>query len=292
MDSDPVAAVQSADATQTPEGDDRPVIVPARGAVSDRTARIAVALAAATGSELHVLAVDERAVPTNAESDAERSERASASDGDGPLPATVSTGDVGVHATTTTAGTRSVDGIREAVDRSSAGLLVVDEPGPGSLVEAVRGSAARRISRGAACDSVVVSDSRDPPTVASILVPVAEGEHSARAATVAGHVASATDAWVELLHVPTGESGDADVLLDRMATRIPDGVETQRWVRDAGAVDDVVVEQSTYYDLTVIGAPRSNRLSQLVFGSRSNEVRDRAENTVLTVRRGERSLFG
>lgn len=151
-------------------------------------------------------------------------------------------------------------------------------------------SLAARVAERADCSVVTLGTASPPSTVASILLPVAGGPHSTLAATVAGAVADARDAWVEVLHVldsdaTDDERADAEQFVETVRDRLPDPEHASTWVLDAPDVADAIVEQSTYYDLTVLGAPRRSRLRRLVSGSTTGAVRSGAESAVVTARR-------
>lgn len=292
MDPDP-SEDADAPAADRPE---RRVLVPTFGSVPDRAVEIALSVAAATDAELLVLPFEgDGSGDEPDDALGEEAEPAAASD-DRTVPETVRerADDWNVDAREVRPGDAGpVGGVVAAADDHGAGLVVVDEESASAPGGSIRENAARRISEGTPCDAVVVSDNREPAAIASVLVPVADGDHAGTAVAVAAAIARATDAWIELLHVV--ESGDererAERLLDRHAARVED-VPVERWILEDESVADVIVEQSEYYDLTVIGAPESNRLTRLVFGSVPNAVREKAANTVLTARLGDRGLFG
>lgn len=143
--------------------------------------------------------------------------------------------------------------------------------------------------------ALVTVESKQMRSVASILAPIAGGPHTGGIVDVAGALAAASDAWVEFLHIRTGDEFPDErgaELLEEAKARLPD-VETDGRVLDEDDVTETIVAQSDYHDVTVIGAPRRGRFGQLLFGSTTTDVRGRANNTVVTVRHGdaERTLF-
>jgi len=150
-----------------------------------------------------------------------------------------------------------------------------------------RRSDAERVRARTSCRVVVADDSHRTTDLSSILVPVAGGPHSGAAVEVARAVASRYDAWIELLHVLEPNAGSnrrtrARGLLESTGGRL-DGEQWDTWLLEAEDVAEAIVEQSTYYDATVLGAPRKSRLRRFVFGSTTSAVEDRAESAVLTV---------
>ncbi|ERH05886.1 MAG: universal stress protein UspA related nucleotide-binding protein [Halonotius sp. J07HN4] len=58
-----------------------------------------------------------------------------------------------------------------------------------------------------------------------------------------------------------------------------DNVDT--WLYEADSAADAIIEQSTYYDLTVMGAPTVGPLERFVFGSTSTYVQQDADSSVV-----------
>jgi len=149
----------------------------------------------------------------------------------------------------------------------------------------------RQIAERTGCDTVVVNDRAPLGSIASILVPIASGPHSGAAVNVAGALAEANDAWIELVHVledddPEADRELADTILEGGRSLLPDGLEVDTRVIEADDTVDAIAEESAYHDLTVIGAPRKDRLRRLIFGSTATEIRDEVRNTVVMARKG------
>ena len=180
--------------------------------------------------------------------------------------------------------------VAAAADEYGASTVVVrggGEPGAGSVVTSTADGVAAKTD----CD--VVSITGNPPvgSVASVLLAVAGGPDSGLAATVARDLAAATDAWVDVFHVRPPDAGRrrrarvrqyVSAAQDRLS-----GYENHDvWVHEAEDVVEALVEQSTCYDVTVMGAPRKGRLRRLLSGSTVEDVRRDASNAVVTVRSG------
>lgn len=187
---------------------------------------------------------------------------------------------------------RVADPVQRLIDLArlhDAELVVLDRNAPDTSLTG-RGDAAHRVSERVPCNVVHVGESRDRH-LSSILVPVAGGPHSMLAASVAGALARAADAVVELFHVPRSDEEATD-LFEAARRRLPDGVEVETWQFESEDVVDAIVEQSAYYDVTVVGEPRKSRLRRFVFGSVTDSVSAEATNTVLTVHRNGPLEFG
>lgn len=174
--------------------------------------------------------------------------------------------------------------VRRAVGEHGVEVIVVED-GPSSPVDALRGAGLPSVD----CDVVAATRGEAFGDVASILVPVAGGPHSGLAVDVALAIARAHGAWIDLLHVVEPDPDDGTVAraeryLEAGVRRMGSFSDVDTWTLEADDVTTAVAEQSRYYGLTVIGAPRKGRLREFVFGSTTGEVCERAEGTVLTVR--------
>lgn len=262
-----------ADGSHVPAG--RPVVYPVFEAWSKRRLDLALDLAAGARTDLYVLdaATDRTAAQVQASADEHRTEQSRQQDIDvyGVAPES-----------------DPVTAVTDVVERYDAGLLVLGEETPRSLTAVVRGDVTRRVP----CDAVVVNKLRQTPTVASILVPVARGPHSGVSVRVAGALARATGAWVELLHVSADPDAEAAVtraqdLFTDGRSQVPPAVDVDTWHLEADDVLAALSEQSRHYDVTVVGSPQKGRIQQFLFGSTAGDISSRAENTVLTARQGD-----
>lgn len=263
---------ESTGAETGPPAGGRPVVFPVFDAWSARRFELALGFAAGAGSDLYVLdaATDRSAEEVRSLALDHREDAAEANR------------DVDIYGVTP--GGDSVAAVTEIVERYGAGLLVLGEATPASLTDVVRGDVTERVP----CDAVVVNKLRETPTVASILVPIADGPHSGVSVRVAGALARATDAWVELLHVgPSDQEAHAADLFRDASRHIPADVEVDTWHLEGEDVVEAIADQSPHYDLTVVGSPQKGPLRRFLFGSTTGEITSEAENTVLTTRRGD-----
>ena len=181
---------------------------------------------------------------------------------------------------------------REASEEFSAGVVVVDESEsmtPTAFGRSVATSVGGRVD----CDVISVGGNHLSPDVSSILVPVAGGPHSGLAVDMARYIAEKYDAWLELLHVvPCSEDERAHAVANRYITaaseRLGEFSAVDEWILEADDATDAIVDQSQYYDVTVLGAPQKNRLQEFVFGSTTADVRSSAYSTVVSVERPDR----
>ena len=135
------------------------------------------------------------------------------------------------------------------------------------------------------CPVALPASGRVDETVASVLVPVAGGQHSDAAVDIARAIAASYDACIDLLHVTTGgdEAGTGEQLLDDHLARLDAVDDSDTWLLEADGVEAAIVEQSRYYDVTVVGAPRTKRLRRFVFGSTSRTIEADGSNAIVTV---------
>lgn len=183
------------------------------------------------------------------------------------------------------AGTRA-RAITTAVDRYDVETVVLPNGGDGRTDS--------RVAKRVGCDVLTVSNEYQTPSISSILAPIAGGRHSGGVLDVANALAEVHGAWIELLYVRSASGLDDPEALMATARQRLEGVEVDTRIVENGPVADTISEQSDYYDVTVIGAPRKGRLRQFVFGSTARDVQGNARNAVVMVRRGAepgRSLF-
>ncbi|QLG60579.1 universal stress protein [Halorarum salinum] len=193
-------------------------------------------------------------------------------------------------------GSRLVDEVLRAVDGDDVDTLVLPGGSPSDLLGR---EVAERIAVQADCDVVVANGEHGYGEAPSILVSIAGGPHSGLAADVARRVAEDWGAWIDVLHVVDGDaSADerelAEEYVDAASRRIGRPGTTTTWVLEADDAAEAIVEQSRYYGLTVLGAPTTGRLRQLLSGSTSRSIRENARSVVLSARNntGPYSLGG
>ena len=184
-----------------------------------------------------------------------------------------------------------VGGLLGTVRRTDADTLVL----PGTSAGRLRSGVTERLAAAADCDVVVVNGKPGYDEVASMLLPVAGGPHTGLATDVARSVAEGCDAWVDVLHVLPEDASErrretARNVLDRARHRIGRPETTTTWLLEADDVAGTVVEQSRYYELTVLGAPTKGRLRRLLHGSTNRSVRAGAQSVVLSARNNDATV--
>ncbi|WP_435153742.1 universal stress protein [Haladaptatus sp. DFWS20] len=180
--------------------------------------------------------------------------------------------------------------IRDASRDFSAGAVVVDDSEPTTSTMPFGRTVSARLAGRLDCDVLTVGGTHASQTISSVLVPVAGGPHSGLAVDMASHMAETHDAWVELLHViedsPSDRAhADAEEYVSAPRDRLGEFDDVDTWVLEADDPTDAIIEQSNYYDVTVMGAPQKSRLREFVFGSTAEDVRSSAHNTVITAER-------
>lgn len=183
-------------------------------------------------------------------------------------------------------GRRPSSRVRNVVRESDVDTVVLPGESTGGRL---RRSETERLAAAADCEVVTVNGRRGYDEVPSILLPVAGGPHSELAADVARQIAAADDAWVDVLHVVEEGAGtarrrEAEECLEAAYRRVGRPETTTTWVLEADDPTEAIVEQSRYYELTVVGAPTTGRLRRLVYGSTSRTVGTDAESVVLSAR--------
>lgn len=186
---------------------------------------------------------------------------------------------------------RLVTGVLQTIATHDVDTVVLPGTSPGDFL---RGDVTEQIATQADCDVIVVNGQAGLRSVPSILVPVAGGPHSGLATDIAGHIASSTDGWIDILHVlPEDSSGrqreQAETYVESAARRVARPDTTSTWILESDDPTDVIVEQSQYYPLTVIGAPTKGRLRRLIYGSTNRTIRRNANCVVLSARNNRAS---
>ncbi|GAD52379.1 anthranilate synthase [Halarchaeum acidiphilum MH1-52-1] len=138
------------------------------------------------------------------------------------------------------------------------------------------------------CDVVSVRPDPLSDRTRAILVPVAGGPHSRLAVRVGSALARHYGAWIELLHVIESETSseeraERENILANLAKTADSSVEVDTRILDDANVVDTIVEESEFYDCTIIGAPTSGRLARFAFGSKSEALQAAVSGPVLTV---------
>ncbi|WP_435186770.1 universal stress protein [Halobellus sp. EA9] len=166
--------------------------------------------------------------------------------------------------------------------------IVTSPPRDRRSASLFRRSAIDRLQARTDCRLVVTNASSGFTDASSILVPVAGGPHSEAALDVARALGVSLDAWIDVLHVVEPETQNepdpAQPYFEAAADQLDGYREWDSWKLEAEDVGETIAEQSTYYDATILGAPRRSYLKQLVFGSTTTDVRANADGAILTVR--------
>lgn len=139
------------------------------------------------------------------------------------------------------------------------------------------------------CDAITVTGIEYLDSIDSVLVPIAGGPHSGMAIDVGLALARQNDAPLELLHVHApGDDAEesAERIMERGMDRVAAYGEVDRNLLESADVRRAIVDRSSPFDVTVLGAPRDGPLRRFVFGTVPDEVISRADRTILTAHRG------
>lgn len=167
-------------------------------------------------------------------------------------------------------------------------LVVPSESGTGFI----RPDLADRLALRAECDVITVNGRRGYEHVPSILLAVAGGPHSGLATDLARQIAADCDAWVDVLHVvdedaPVHGRREAETYVEDAFQRIARPETTTTWILEAADAATAIIEQSSYYGLTVVGAPTKGRLRRFISGSTNRSIRNNARSVVLSARKNQ-----
>ncbi|QLG63959.1 amino acid permease [Halorarum salinum] len=154
----------------------------------------------------------------------------------------------------------------------------------------VFGSNVDEVITKARCDVLVERIGPRPGSVEEILLPIAGGPHAKFAAEVARAIGRATNAHVHVINVVAPDASNADRTearekLAAIRSTFDADANVDESVIEGRAVADTIVEMSSEYDVTLVGATREGLFQQLLFGAIPEEIGQRAENTVIMVKR-------
>ncbi|MFQ5340476.1 MAG: amino acid permease [Anaerolineae bacterium] len=198
--------------------------------------------------------------------------------------------DVPVH-TIIRLGRNVAETLRKTTMESASDLIVLGWPGYTNTAGRLYGSVIDPIVDNPPTDIAVVRHRQQRP-LRSVLVPVAGGPNSRRAAKMAITMAAASDdgpAKVTLLHVvpPGARSGDL-VRAEKAFNYALNGLDyenVERRIVEGSSVVETVLDHATGYDLIVTGATEEPLFRNLLMGNIAEEVAKRAEVTVIVVKR-------
>jgi nucleotide-binding universal stress UspA family protein len=172
--------------------------------------------------------------------------------------------------------------IQPIVSEQDPSVTVMERASGATFLSDLRASMAERLA--ADTDVLTVDGRGAAEPIASILVPVAGGRHSKLAVEAATAIAAANNAAIDLFHVVEDGSEAGRQRGQELLDRAAEGLEYEQsdtWLYEASSPADAITEQSTYYDLTVMGAPTVSPLERFVFGSTATEVQDDADAPIV-----------
>lgn len=172
--------------------------------------------------------------------------------------------------------------IQPIVSRQAPSALVMERDSGASFLSDLRASQAERLAEDT--DVLTVDGRGQADTIASVLVPVAGGRHSGLAVEAARAIAAANDAAVDLFHVVEDGSESGRERGQQLLEAVSEGLDyeqTDTWLYEAPSAAEAITEQSTYYDLTVMGAPTVGPLERFVFGSTATDVQEHADSPII-----------
>ena len=160
----------------------------------------------------------------------------------------------------------------------------------------VLGTTVDPLVRRAPCDVFIERIGTTADGMDEILLPTAGGPHDAASTTLAGSVASATDARISVVsYVPpeaTAETRSACRAYVESAMAALSNVRVEGGVAEADDVAGAIVDDARHHDLVVLGATRERRLQNRLVGSVAATVAEQAPIPVIISKRYvERSLL-
>jgi amino acid transporter/nucleotide-binding universal stress UspA family protein len=200
--------------------------------------------------------------------------------------------DVPVH-TMIRLGRNVPEAVRKTAVENASDLIVLGWPGYTGTAGRLYGSIIDPIVDNPPADIAVVRYRQNRP-LRSILVPVSDGPNSRRAVRIAVSMARVGDngpAKVTLLHVlPVGSRHASIVRAEQCLRYVLEGINYEhvekQLVEGSSIVDTILAEaEKGNHDLVVVGATEEPLFKNLLIGSASHEIADRASVTVIMVKR-------
>jgi len=198
--------------------------------------------------------------------------------------------DVPVH-TIIRLGRNVAEALRKTAVENASDLMVLGWPGYTNSAGRLYGSVIDPIVDDPPTDIALVRYRAHRP-IRAILVPVAGGPNSLRAAKMATQMAQAGEdgpAKVTLLHVlPVGARNGDLVRAEQVIKYVRSGLaydDVDSLIVEGQSVVDTVLENATGYDLIILGAANEPFFRNLLMGSVANQIAKQAEVTVIVVKR-------
>lgn len=192
-------------------------------------------------------------------------------------------------ATVTGSGRSRAEALEGAISRRSTDTIVLENRPRVDLTDLFLGETTARLASRTRSNVFVVTEADRRESVSSILVPVGGGPYSGLALTAASVLADVHDAWIDVYHVvdPAASSASrrrAEEYVESCVEYLGNFDRVDTWIHESADVSDAIIEQTKYYDVTLLGSPTKGRLRRFLFGSTTDDVRTEARNTVVTVR--------
>jgi basic amino acid/polyamine antiporter, APA family len=188
-------------------------------------------------------------------------------------------------------GRNVAEALRKTVVENASDLMILGWPGYTNTAGRLYGSVIDPIVDDPPTDIALVRY-RERRPVRAILVPVAGGPNSLRAAKMAVQMALAGEdgpARVTLLHVlPTGARNGDMVRAEQVINYIRAALNYEyidSAVLEGHSVVDTVLQYAVGYDLIILGAANEPLFRNLLMGSVANEIARRAKVTVMVIKR-------
>lgn len=179
--------------------------------------------------------------------------------------------------------------LEEIVDAFSISTIVAEDGSRSGVQSVLHVNGPDRDSVPGDRDAITVTGIEYFEGIDSVLVPIAGGPHSGMAIDVGLALARPNDASLELFHVHEPGDGPRNAgedILEHGMDRVADYGTVERTLQESTEVHQAIVDRSSSFDVTVLGAPREGRLRRFVFGTVPDEVVARADRTILTAYRG------
>ncbi|MFQ5679973.1 MAG: amino acid permease [Gemmatimonadota bacterium] len=183
------------------------------------------------------------------------------------------------------------DGIRNAVERLHADLLVMGWKGFTNTRERIFGEVVDQVVRHATCNLMLLKIMPDGD-LRRVLYPTAGGPHARLAAEYLGTLARGREMEITACYVlpPAAmpeRQAEANEVLAESAIRLGEELSVEQRLLSSDSVSDAIAGASREYDLVVLGAAREPWFRKVLFGEIPEKVARLSPASVLVVKRYE-----
>jgi len=183
-------------------------------------------------------------------------------------------------------GHNAARGIIGAIREHGSNMIILGWRGSSLLYDFALGSTIDPVIEKASCDAIVVELGQDVQPE-KILVPIAGGPHSALALEIAGIMGESFGAEITAVHVL--KKGTTEQQARRTIEPLLDSIGDKSKIAAVkyigpGDIADLIIAESSAYDMVIVGATTEGLFRQVVFGSIPEQIAKETDKIVMMVK--------